>query len=174
MNNWFYMSRMTFTSLLNDELGPHLTGKLLSLDFDHPVSFMIGKTADEILTKIQQTFSRQICGKLICHHDCVSCSLSPPTYAKLIWFVQRLLIMSPLRQPFTKQISLSNKDFSCIAKTTDINIEENGREILAKSNNSNEDCSEFATKILIILCFAYFLLPSSTSQLVQMELYFNI
>ena len=114
MNNWFYMNRMTFTSLLQDELGPNLTEKLLSLDFDHPVSFMIGKTSDEILTKIQQTFSRQICGKIIYHDDCVSCSLNPSTYAKLIWFVQRLLIMSPLHKPFIKRISSANEDFSHI------------------------------------------------------------
>ncbi|CAF1624656.1 unnamed protein product [Rotaria magnacalcarata] len=160
MNNWFYMNRMTFTSLLHDELGSNLTGKLLSFDFDHPVSFMIGKTADEILTKIQETFSRQICGKISLHRDCVLCSLSPPTYAKLIWFVQRLLIMSPLHQTFTKRISLSKENFSCIAEkveTNDINIEKHDEKTSAKSNNSNEDCSEITTKILIMLCFAYFL-----------------
>ncbi|CAF3331512.1 unnamed protein product [Rotaria socialis] len=160
MNNWFYMNRMTFTSLLHDELGPNLAGKLLSFDFDHPVSFMIGKTADEILTKIQETFSRQICGKIICHRDCVLCSLSLPTYAKLIWFVQRLLIMSPLHQPFTKRISLSKENFSFIAEkveTNDINIEKHDETTSAKSNNSNEDFPENTTKILIMLCFAYFL-----------------
>lgn len=126
---------MAFTSLLHDELGSNLTGKLLSFDFDHPVSFMIGKTTDEILAKIQETFSRQICGKLNCHRDCVSCSLSPPTYAKLIWFVQRLLIMSPLHQPFTKRISLLNEDFSCItekAETNDIIIEKHDEKTSAK------------------------------------------
>ncbi|CAF4067745.1 unnamed protein product [Rotaria magnacalcarata] len=151
---------MTFTSLLHDELGSNLTGKLLSFDFDHPVSFMIGKTADEILTKIQETFSRQICGKISLHRDCVLCSLSPPTYAKLIWFVQRLLIMSPLHQTFTKRISLSKENFSCIAEKVeinDINIEKHDEKTSAKSNNSNEDCSEITTKILIMLCFAYFL-----------------
>ncbi|CAF3928236.1 unnamed protein product [Rotaria magnacalcarata] len=126
---------MTFTSLLHDELGSNLTGKLLSFDFDHPVSFMIGKTADEILTKIQETFSRQICGKISLHRDCVLCSLSPPTYAKLIWFVQRLLIMSPLHQTFTKRISLSKENFSCIAEkveTNDINIEKHDEKTSAK------------------------------------------
>ena len=33
---------------------------------------------------------------------------------KLIWFVQRLLIMSPISKPFIKQTSLSNQDFTHI------------------------------------------------------------
>ncbi|CAF1977545.1 unnamed protein product [Rotaria magnacalcarata] len=130
------MNRMTFTSLLSDELGPNLTGKLLSVDFDQPVSFMIGETSDEILTKIQQTFSRQICGKNICDDHCVSCSLSPPVYAKLIWFVQRLILMSPLRKPFIQQkISLINENLSSIkdrAATNDNRIEKNDDGILTK------------------------------------------
>lgn len=96
---------MTFTNLLRDELGSNLTEKLLSMDFDHPVSFLIGETSEEILEKIQQTFSRQICGQFICHDNCVLCSLNPSTYAKLTWFVRRLLIMSPLQKPIVKKVS---------------------------------------------------------------------
>ncbi|CAF3691189.1 unnamed protein product [Rotaria socialis] len=135
MSNWFYMNRMTFTSLLADELGPNLAGKLLSMDFDQPVSFMIGETSHEILTKIQQTFSRQICGKNICDDHCVSCSLSPPIYAKLIWFVQRLLLMSPLHKPFIQQISLKDENLSSIkdkAATNDNHMEKNDERILTK------------------------------------------
>jgi hypothetical protein len=104
MTNWFYMDRKTFKAVLNDELGANLTERLISFDFDLPISFMIGETSDEILTKIQQTFTRQICHKTICTDSCISCSLNPPIYAKLAWFVQRLLIMSPLSKPFVKQI----------------------------------------------------------------------
>ncbi|CAF0925288.1 unnamed protein product [Rotaria sordida] len=169
MNNWFYMNRITFKNLLNDELGSNLTKKLLSLDFDHPISFMIGETSDEILIKIQQTFSRKICHQFICNEHCISCSFNPSTYAKLTWFVQRLLIMSPLRKPFIKQISLeklSNEDLSCIKNTNIIttynSIEENSLSVNINKNNnnnnrnisiqnSNDECSECEKLTMIIL-----------------------
>ncbi|CAF3148987.1 unnamed protein product [Rotaria sp. Silwood2] len=144
MNNWFYMDRITFQRLLKDELGSNLTKILSSLDFDRPVSFMIGETSYEILTKIQQAFSRQICHKIICNEHCILCSLYPSTYAKLNWFVQRLLIMSPYRKPFIKQISsvkLSNEDFSSM-KDKNITaahntIEENSLNININKNTRN-------------------------------------
>ncbi|CAF3667950.1 unnamed protein product [Rotaria sp. Silwood1] len=102
MDNWFYMDRMAFEDVLMNELGVNLTEKLLSIDFDLPVSFMIGETSDEILIKIQQTFSREICGKIICNENCLLCSFNQSTYAKLAWFVERLLIMSPIRKAFIK------------------------------------------------------------------------
>ncbi len=105
MTNWFYMNRKAFEILLNDELGANLASKLISIDFDTPVSFLIGETSNEILSKIQETFSRNYCRKIICTDQCLTCSLSPPNYAKLIWFVQRLIIMSPLTKPFIKQTS---------------------------------------------------------------------
>ncbi|CAF1116602.1 unnamed protein product [Rotaria sp. Silwood1] len=117
MDNWFYMNRMTFENVLKDELGVKLTEKLLSIDFDHPVSFLIGETSDEILTKIQQTYRLEVCGKIICNENCVSCSFDSPTYAKLAWFVQRLLIMNPIRKAFIKEKAfptLLQEDFSCI------------------------------------------------------------
>jgi hypothetical protein len=104
------MDRMAFENVLNDEFGRGLTEVLIKCDFDTPVSFMIGETSEEILRKIQQTFSRRICRKIICNDQCISCSLYPSTYAKLAWFVQRLLIMSPLSKPFIKQTTLSNQD----------------------------------------------------------------
>jgi hypothetical protein len=107
MDNWFYMNRKTFENLLYDELGANLAQKLISIDFDIAVSFMIGETTNEILTKIQQTFSRKFCRKINCNDHCLSCSLSPPNYAKLAWFVQRLIIMSPLTKPFIKHNSSS-------------------------------------------------------------------
>ncbi|CAF3735101.1 unnamed protein product [Rotaria sp. Silwood1] len=67
MDNWFYMNRMTFENVLNNEL---------------------------------------VCGKIICNKNCVPCSFNPPTYAKLAWFVQRLLITNPIRNAFIKQTAL--------------------------------------------------------------------
>ncbi len=99
------MNRKTFSTLLHDELGATLAFKLISIDFDTPVSFMIGETLNEILSKIQQTLSRHVCHKFICNDQCLLCSLTPPNYAKLAWFVQRLTIMSPLTKPFIKPTS---------------------------------------------------------------------
>ncbi|CAF4102443.1 unnamed protein product [Rotaria sp. Silwood2] len=164
---------MTFVNLLNDELGPNLTGKLLSLDFDLPVSFMIGETSDEILTKIQQTFSRRICRKIICNEHCTLCSLNPSTYAKLTWFVQRLLVMNPLRKPFIKQISLpklSNEDISCMKdknvtttynsieeNSLNVNINKKNRNITNQNSNSNcSDCEKLTIIILIMLFIIVF------------------
>ncbi|CAF1161874.1 unnamed protein product [Rotaria sp. Silwood1] len=167
MNNWFYMDRITFENLLNDELGPKLTKKLLLLDFDLAISFMIGETSNEILTKIQQTFSRKICRKIICDEHCILCSFNPSTYAKLSWFVQRLLVMSPLSKPFIKQISLSNEDSSYIQdknitndynsiekNLSNININKNIRNISIE--NSNNNCSE-CEKLTIIILFILFI-----------------
>ncbi|CAF3827318.1 unnamed protein product [Rotaria sordida] len=115
MDNWFYMDRITFENVLYNELGVNLTGKLLSIDFDLPVSFLIGETSDEILIKIQQIYSHKVCGKIICNENCISCAFNPPTYAKLAWFVQRLLIMRPIRKAFIKQKifpTLLQEDFS--------------------------------------------------------------
>ena len=113
MTNWFYMNRKTFSTLLHDELGSTLASKLISIDFDTPVSFMIGETSNEILSKIQQTLSRHICQNLFCNDQCLLCSLSPPNYAKLTWFVQRLIIMSPLKKPFIKPNSTKQDRYFC-------------------------------------------------------------
>jgi hypothetical protein len=53
---------------------------------------MIGETLNEILSKVQQTLSRHIFHKFICNDQCLLCSLTPPIYAKLVWFVQHLII----------------------------------------------------------------------------------
>ncbi|CAF3189259.1 unnamed protein product [Rotaria sp. Silwood2] len=106
---------MIFENVLNDELGVNLTEKLLSIDIDLPVSFLIGETSDEILIKIHRTYSREVSGKISCNENCVSCSFSPLTYAKLALFVQRLLIMNLIRKTFIKQIAfpiLLKEDFS--------------------------------------------------------------
>ncbi|CAF3188544.1 unnamed protein product [Rotaria sp. Silwood2] len=106
---------MIFENVLNDELGVNLTEKLLSIDIDLPVSFLIGETSDEILIKIHRTYSREVCGKIICNENYVLCSFNPLTYAKLAWFVQRLLIMNLIRKTFIKQIAfpiLLKEDFS--------------------------------------------------------------
>ena len=110
MDNWFYMTHITFKGVLNDELGERLTSDLVILGFDTPVSFLIGETSNEILTKIQQTFSNYICRKINCNVRCILCSLNPPSYAKLAWFVQRLLIMSPISKPLVKQILLPTEN----------------------------------------------------------------
>ena len=60
IGNWFFMDRLTFNNLLNEELGERLTSSLISQGFDTPVSFLIGETSDEILIKIQQIFSHSI------------------------------------------------------------------------------------------------------------------
>ena len=107
MSNWFYLTRHGFEQLLHDELGRGLASALTSIGFDSPVSFLIGETSNDILNQIQQIFSRYFCHKLHCTDQCLSCSLTPPSYAKLTWFVQRLAIMSPLTKPFIKQTSSS-------------------------------------------------------------------
>ncbi|CAF1380570.1 unnamed protein product [Rotaria sordida] len=124
MDNWFYMDRMAFQNILMNELGVNLTEKLLLIDFDLPVSFLIGQTSDEILLKIQQTYSRKVCGKIICNENCLSCSFNPPTYAKLAWFVRRLLIMNPIGKAFIKQKvcpTLLPEDFSYMKDTNATN-----------------------------------------------------
>ncbi len=152
MSNWFYMNRQAFEMLLFDELGTHLAHHVISIGFDTPVSFMIGKTSNEILSKIQATFSRKFCSKIICNDHCLSCSLSPPDYAKLVWFVQRLSIMSPLSKPFIKKTSsltlLNDNSTSIKGKNTTIN------------SSSNEDCSVylFLTIIISILILIIFFL----------------
>jgi len=146
------MNRKTFEMLLSDELGAHLSQQVISVGFDTPVSFMIGETSNEILSKIQQTFSRKFCSKTICNDHCLSCSLNPPNYAKLAWFVQRLSIMSPLTKPFIKQTSsvtlLNDNSTSVKGKNATIN------------SSSNEDCSvcQLLTVIIIILIVIIFLL----------------
>jgi hypothetical protein len=102
-NNWFYMDRKSFRKVLTDELGSLLTKRLLEIDFDTAISFMIGETAEEVLIKIQQSLSRLFCNKIICNAYCTSCALMPSSYAKLTWFVQRLLIMSPISKPFVQR-----------------------------------------------------------------------
>ena len=147
MTNWFYMNRSAFASLLNDELGENLTRKLLSFDFDIPVSFMIGETSDEILIKIQQTFSRHICRTTICNDHCLSCSLSPPMYAKLAWFVQRLIIMSPISKPFVKKLSSANQDLKCMKDKNIISHDSNQNDLSdihqIKSNTAKTDQVSF-------------------------------
>ncbi|CAF4963008.1 unnamed protein product [Rotaria sp. Silwood1] len=148
MENWFYMNRMTFEDVRNDELGVNLTEKLLSIGFDLPVSFLIGETSDEILIKIQQTYSREVCGKIICNENCVLCSFNPPTYAKLAWFVQRLLIMNPIRKTFIKPEvfpTLLKEDFSFMKDKNVTNhtiipcdsTEENSLAVSEDENDSN-------------------------------------
>ncbi len=110
MENWFHMDRMTFERLLDEELGINLTTKLFSIDFDSPISFLIADTPHEIIGKIQQTLSKMICSKMICKDSCVKCSLHPSSYAKLVWFLQRLLIMSP----FTKSLMKPHIDKICV------------------------------------------------------------
>lgn len=105
MTNWFYMDRRTFGELLYDELGPSLAPFLLSYSYDTPISFMIGETPDDILSKIQETFSLFNCQRKLCNENCLNCSITLPNYAKLYWFIQRLLIMSPLSKPFIKKSS---------------------------------------------------------------------
>jgi hypothetical protein len=119
MNNWFYMDRPTFECLLREELGTYFANVLIEYHFDTPISFMIGETPNEILAKIQLVFSRNCCHKRMCSDQCLVCSFSPPLYAKLAWFVQRLLIMSPFTKPFIKPTSLTtliNNDSTSIAK----------------------------------------------------------
>ena len=121
MSNWFYMNRHTFVTLLHDELGSELASSLIRIGFDSPVSFLVGETSNAILVQIQQTFSRYYCEKLNCTDQCLTCSLSPPNYAKLIWFVQRLSLMSPLTKPLIKQTpskNLSNNDSKTNQQTT--------------------------------------------------------
>ena len=122
MPNWFYMNRHTFVTLLHDELGSGLASSLIRIGFDSPVSFLIGETSNDILVQIQRTFSRYYCCKLICTDQCLSCSLTPPNYAKLIWFVQRLSIMSPLTKPLINRTSsknISNIDQQITSSTGD-------------------------------------------------------
>jgi hypothetical protein len=143
MNNWFYMDRNTFAKLLFDELGQNLALNLIAIDFDTAVSFLIGETSDEILTKIQQTFSRRFCHKIICNEHCITCSLSPPNYAKLAWFVQRLFIMSPLSKPFIRKTSSS--------KLLNDNSTSIQRKNTTTSSSSNDDCSLCGSLIIIII-----------------------
>jgi hypothetical protein len=113
------MDRPTFESLLREEFGTYFANMLIAYHFDTPISFMIGETLNEILTKIQLTFCRNSCRKTMCSDQCLICSFSPPLYAKLTWFVQRLLIMSPFTKPFIKPTSLTtliNNDSTSIAK----------------------------------------------------------
>jgi hypothetical protein len=145
MNNWFYMDRLTFERLLIDELGRNLTQKLFEVDFDTPVSFLIGETADQILTKIQETFSRSICSKMICNDRCIFCSQNPSTYAKLTWFIQRLLIMSPLKKPFIKQPSINQNNSYTQIRQCSANIHIN------KNNTTDFIHSERECFIVIIL-----------------------
>lgn len=106
MENWFYMDRKTFINHLHDELGPCLAPVLISCSFDTAISFMIGETSDDILLKIQQIFTQFFCRKRICTENCLLCSITLPNYAKLSWFIQRLLIMRPLSsKTFIKKIS---------------------------------------------------------------------
>ena len=44
---------MTFHDLLNNELGTKLIYRLLAIDVDMSIAFMISDTPDEIITKIQ-------------------------------------------------------------------------------------------------------------------------
>jgi hypothetical protein len=123
-NNWFYMDRLNFKNLLTDELGPLLTKCLIELDFDTAVSFMIGETVEEVVTKIQQSLSRLVCRRIICNNYCISCALLPSSYAKLSWFVQRLFIMSPISKPFVQRtfppkVSIDNSE-PCVCPKNDL------------------------------------------------------
>lgn len=110
MDNWFYLDRQSFLLTLDNELGPTFSSILKSYGFDTAVSFFIGETSDEIISKIQNTFTRYRCKKQICSNNCVTCLLTPPQYAKLTWFTQRLLVMSPHSQSFTKKIHFSTNN----------------------------------------------------------------
>lgn len=106
MYNWFYLDRRSFVRLLQDELGENFGLYLMSYGFDTAVSFLIGETTDEILFNIQQTISRFRCQKEICSINCILCSLTLPRYAKLNWFIQRLLAMNPHSSAFVRNPAL--------------------------------------------------------------------
>jgi hypothetical protein len=146
MDNWFYMDRKTFERLLFDELGTNLAPPLISMGFDTPISFMIGVTSDEILSKIQQTISLLHCRKTTCNDHCLTCSILPPHYAKLFWFVQRLIIMSPLSKPFIKPNSSSK-----LLNDNSTSVQGKNPATNQQSPSSNNDFGLYILFILILL-----------------------
>ncbi|UJR29934.1 hypothetical protein I4U23_017481 [Adineta vaga] len=161
MNNWFYMDRLEFHNLLDDQLGNNLANILISLEFDTSISFLIGETSEEILTKIQQTISGSFCRRINCYESCINCSLNPAAYAKLFWFVQRLLIMSPLTKPFIKPTIITNEDFNRIKdKTIHLNQKEtskNNQNLIKSSFSSFKKTAPMIIILILIIIFALFL-----------------
>lgn len=141
------MDRLEFVDLLRDELGENLAKHLIWIEFDRPISFMIGETSEEILSKIQQATSLRHCRKINCYEHCFVCSLNPAVYAKLFWFVQRLLIMSPLTKPFIKPKSLNKEDFNDIVK--DKTLKETSMRTICVSSKINK----FSLMINLFLLF---------------------